>query len=60
MELKISSNKIEFEKELNDLDKLAEDARHLYNIFKQHLNRKLLDSLFRKLNIQEELKRFVS
>ncbi len=40
-------------------DKDLEDARYMYNMFKEKLNRMLLEELCRKLNIDAEHKRFI-
>lgn len=41
-------------------EKDIEDARYLYGIFKEKLNKELLEELFRKLNIPGEHKRYIT
>lgn len=41
-------------------EKDLEDARYLYNLFKEKLDRNMLEQLFRKLNIAKELKKYIT
>ena len=41
-------------------EKDLEDAYYLYSLFKEELNRKILEELFRKLNIPENLRRYIT
>ena len=41
-------------------EKDLEDARYLYNLFKEKLDRNALEQLFRKLNIAKELRRYIT